>query len=193
MAKDNVTRTSPAAGSKQSKGTTILLYISSGMTKVPDGLVGQSKDTVLKTLQERGFNTSVEEENSDTVPSGAVTRLDPVPGTSIEQGSTINVYVSKGKEQVTVPSVVGATYASAKSTLEGLGFTVSNSTQGAKDTDLVTAQNPAAGTQADKGASITLTTKSASSSSSASTSSSAGSTSQGTDNQQGSGQSGNNG
>ena len=164
VAKDNVTRTSPAAGSKQSKGTTILLYISSGMTKVPDGLVGQSKDTVLKTLQERGFNTSVEEENSDTVPSGAVTRLDPVPGTSIEQGSTINVYVSKGKEQVAVPSVVGATYASAKSTLEGLGFTVSNSTQGAKDTDLVTAQNPAAGTQADKGASITLTTKSASSS-----------------------------
>lgn len=103
------------------------------------------------------------------------------------------MYVSKGKEQVAVPSVVGATYASAKSTLEGLGFTVSNSTQGAKDTDLVTAQNPAAGTQADKGASITLTTKSASSSSSASTSSSAGSTSQGTDNQQGSGQSGNNG
>ena len=168
VAKDNVTRTSPAAGSKQSKGTTILLYISSGMTKVPDGLVGQSKDTVLKTLQERGFNTSVEEENSDTVPSGAVTRLDPVPGTSIEQGSTINVYVSKGKEQVTVPSVVGATYASAKSTLEGLGFTVSNSTQGAKDTDLVTAQNPTAGTQADKGASITLTTKSASSSASSS-------------------------
>ena len=168
VAKDNVTRTSPAAGSKQSKGTTILLYISSGMTKVPDGLVGQSKDTVLKTLQERGFNTSVEEENSDTVPSGAVTRLDPVPGTSIEQGSTINVYVSKGKEQVTVPSVVGATYASAKSTLEGLGFTVSNSTQGAKDTDLVTAQNPTAGTQADKGATITLTTKSASSSASSS-------------------------
>ena len=168
VAKDNVTRTSPAAGSKQSKGTTILLYISSGMTKVPDGLVGQSKDTVLKTLQERGFNTSVEEENSDTVPSGAVTRLDPVPGTSIEQGSTINVYVSKGKEQVTVPSVVGATYASAKATLEGLGFTVSNSTQGAKDTDLVTAQNPTAGTQADKGASITLTTKSASSSASSS-------------------------
>ena len=98
------------------------------------------------------------------MPSGAVTRLDPVPGTSIEQGSTINVYVSKGKEQVAVPSVVGATYASAKSTLEGLGFTVSNSTQGAKDTDLVTAQNPTAGTQADKGASITLTTKSASSS-----------------------------
>ncbi len=168
VAKDNVTRTSPAAGSKQSKGTTILLYISSGMTKVPDGLVGQSKDTVLKTLQERGFNTSVEEENSDTVPSGAVTRLDPVPGTSIEQGSTINVYVSKGKEQVTVPSVVGATYASAKATLEGLGFTVSNSTQGAKDTDLVTAQNPTAGTQADKGATITLTTKSASSSASSS-------------------------
>ncbi len=168
VAKDNVTRTSPAAGSKQSKGTTILLYISSGMTKVPDGLVGQSKDTVLKTLQERGFNTSVEEENSDTVPSGAVTRLDPVPGTSIEQGSTINVYVSKGKEQVTVPWVVGATYASAKSTLEGLGFTVSNSTQGAKDTDLVTDQNPTAGTQADKGATITLTTKSASSSASSS-------------------------
>ena len=181
MSKDNVTRTSPAAGSKQSKGTTILLYISSGMTKVPDGLVGQSKDTVLKMLQERGFNTSVEEENSDAVPSGAVTRLDPVPGTSIEQGSTINVYVSKGKEQLTVPSVVGATYASAKSTLEGLGFTVSNSSQNAKDTDIVTEQSLTAGSQAGKGAAITLTTKSSSPSSTTSASPSASSSSTVTD------------
>lgn len=48
--KDRVTRTDPAAGTSQPKGTSILMFVSSGMTKVPDGLAGQTKDAVIKSL-----------------------------------------------------------------------------------------------------------------------------------------------
>jgi serine/threonine-protein kinase len=104
--KDHVTRTDPAAGQSLSKGSSVLLYISSGMTKVPD-VTGKAQAEALQTLNDQGFNTNTTEENSDTVPAGSVTRTNPAAGTSVEQGTAITVYISKGKEQVTVPNLVG--------------------------------------------------------------------------------------
>ena len=166
MAKDHVTRTNPDAGTSAEKGSTILLYISSGMTQVPDGLTGQSKDSALSTLHDQGFNTNVEEEYSDTVASGKVTRTNPASGSTVEQGTTITVYVSKGKEQVTVPSGITfgtTTYAEAKRILEAAGLNVSAASGNPADTDIVTAMSPQAGQMVDKGSTITLTTQAASS------------------------------
>ena len=166
VAKDHVTRTDPDAGTSAEKGSTILLYISSGMTQVPDGLTGQSKDSALSTLHDQGFNTNVEEEYSDTVASGKVTRTNPASGSTVEQGTTITVYVSKGKEQVTVPSGINlgtTTYAEAKRILEAAGLNVSPATGNPADTDIVTAMSPQAGQTVDKGSTITLTTQAASS------------------------------
>ncbi|KFI74017.1 serine-threonine protein kinase [Bifidobacterium minimum] len=166
VAKDHVTRTNPDAGTSAEKGSTILLYISSGMTQVPDGLTGQSKDSALSTLHDQGFNTNVEEEYSDTVASGKVTRTNPASGSTVEQGTTITVYVSKGKEQVTVPSGINlgtTTYAEAKRILEAAGLNVSPATGNPADTDIVTAMSPQAGQTVDKGSTITLTTQAGSS------------------------------
>ena len=89
--------------------------------------------------------------------------MNPNSGTSVAQRSTITITISKGKEptpKVTVPYVTGQTFSSAKQILESLGFTVKQ--QGSTDeTDQVIGQNPASG-EADKGATITLTTKSSS-------------------------------
>ncbi|MSS12638.1 Stk1 family PASTA domain-containing Ser/Thr kinase [Bifidobacterium tsurumiense] len=173
VAKDNVTRTDPAAGTAQTKGTTITLYVSSGMTEVPDDLVGQPQDSVLDTLHKAGFNTSVVQENSDSVASGSVTRIDPGSGTLVEQGSSVTVYVSSGKEQVTVPTIyAGMTYAQAKALLEAAGLTAASSDSNVKDSDTVTSISPAAGTKVDKGSTVTLSTSSSSNSSSSSSGSS---------------------
>ena len=51
IAKDMVTKTDPAAGQSVPKGTTITIYVSSGMTTVPSNLVGQSKDSVLQQYE----------------------------------------------------------------------------------------------------------------------------------------------
>ncbi|MCI1661010.1 Stk1 family PASTA domain-containing Ser/Thr kinase [Bifidobacterium psychraerophilum] len=153
--KDHVTRTDPAAGQALSKGSSVLLYISSGMTKVPD-VTGKSQADALQTLNDQGFNTNTTQENSDTVPTGSVTRSNPAAGTSVEQGTAITVYVSKGKEQVTVPNVVGMTLKDAKSTI---GSSLSVTTKGSSDDSAtVTSTDPAAGSSVDKGSTITLTT-----------------------------------
>ena len=157
VAKDKVTRTDPAANSSQPEGTTITIYVSSGMTKVPDNLVGQPKDSVLAQYNGR-FSFVVESESSETVPEGSITRVEPGSGTSVAQGSTLTIWVSTGKQPVAVPNVLGQTFGSAKAQLESLGFQVAQSgSTGAND--IVTGMNPAAGASGAAGDTITLTTQ----------------------------------
>ena len=158
--KDKVVSTDPAANSKQTKGTIITLYISSGMTKIPDNLIGQPKDTVIEQLKQAGLTQiTIESEYSDSIASGAVTRVEPGVGSTVEAGTAVTIWVSTGKQQISVPSVVGMGYAGAKSLLESYGFQVTVS--GPED-GTVTDMSPTAGTQSDSGATITLTTKSSS-------------------------------
>ncbi|ETY70487.1 Stk1 family PASTA domain-containing Ser/Thr kinase [Bifidobacterium moukalabense] len=161
--KDKVVSTDPAANSKQTKGTIITLYISSGMTKIPDNLVGQTKDSVISQLNKAGIGTvNVESEYSDSVASGSVTRLEPGSGSTVELGTSVTIWVSLGKQQVSVPDVSGMTLASARSLLTNNGFQVT--VNGSSDDDaIVTGMSPEGGSQADSGATITLTTKSDSS------------------------------
>nr|WP_152209315.1 Stk1 family PASTA domain-containing Ser/Thr kinase [Bifidobacterium cebidarum] len=157
--KDKVTRTDPAAGSPTAKGSTITIYVSSGMTTMPN-LVGQAKDAVISQYSSQ-FNFVVEAETSDTVEAGSISRTDPAAGTSIEQGSTITIWVSTGKEKVTVPSIsAGTDYATAKLQLEAVGLVAAAS--GPTDsTAVVVSIDPGAGTQVDKGSTVTITTKAA--------------------------------
>lgn len=152
--------TDPAANSKQTKGTIITLYISSGITRVPDNLIGQPKDSAIEQLKQAGLTQiTIESEYSDSIASGAVTRVDPGVGSTVEAGTAITIWVSAGKQQVSVPNVVGRSYAEAKSLLESYGFQVTVS--GPED-GTVTGMSPTAGTQSDSGATVTLTTKSSS-------------------------------
>ena len=156
--KDKVVSTDPAANSKQTKGTIITLYISSGMTQIPDNLIGQPKDSAIEQLKQAGLTQiTIENEYSDSIASGAVTRVDPGVGSTVEAGTAVTIWVSTGKQQISVPSVVGMSYANAKSLLESYGFQVTVS--GPED-GTVTDMSPTAGTQSDSGATITLTTKS---------------------------------
>ena len=161
--KDKVVNTNPAANSKQTKGTIITLYISSGMTKIPDGLVGQAKDSVIAQLKQAGLTQiTIESEYSDSVQSGAVTRIDPGSGSTVEMGTAVTIWVSTGKQQVSVPFVTNSTLAEAKSILEAAGFQVS--VNGPQDDDAtVVSMSPNGGSQADSGSTITLTTKKSSS------------------------------
>ena len=160
--KDHVVSTDPEAKTQQTKGTIINLLISSGMTQVPNNLVGQSKDSAIAQLQQAGLSQiTVESEYSDSVGAGAVTRVEPGSGSTVEAGSAITIWVSLGKQQVSVPYVTGLTLSQAKSQLESAGFQVTVSGP-SDDTAIVESMSPNAGSQADSGATITLTTKAAS-------------------------------
>lgn len=157
--RDMVTRTDPTAGTSAPKGSTLMLYISSGMTKVPN-VVGQQKDAAQQTLQAQKFVVTIEQEFSDA-PAGTVSRTDPAAGASVTQQSGVTIFVSKGKEKVGVPDIdtTGSmTLRDAQSLLTAAGFQVH--IQGPDDSNaLVTGVNPGSGNMVDKGSVVTITTK----------------------------------
>ncbi|MCX8688066.1 Stk1 family PASTA domain-containing Ser/Thr kinase [Bifidobacterium sp. B4142] len=151
--KDHVTRTDPAAGQSVAKGTSILIYISSGMTKVPD-LSGKSKDDATKTLQSLHFNITIREQASNSVAKDMVISTDPAAGSSVQQGTMITVTVSNGMQ---LGNYIGMTLGEAKRTLgQGVNIKVNGPNN---DNAEVTGQDPAAGASFDKSKdTITLTT-----------------------------------
>lgn len=102
--KDHVTRTDPASGTQQPQGTSVILYISTGQTTVPTGLVGKPRNEAVRQLNNNGFNTNIMQENSDSVAAGNVTRVDPAEGSTVSQGATITVYISSGPKMIDTPS-----------------------------------------------------------------------------------------
>lgn len=160
IAKDMVTKTDPAAGQSVPKGTTITIYVSSGMTTVPSNLVGQSKDSVLQQYEGR-FSFTVEQEGSDTVEAGLITRVSPDSGSSIAQGGSITIWVSTGKEKVAVPNIAAGTkYATAELMLKAVGLKA-QANGPADPTAVVVGIDPGAGAQVDVGSTVTITTKAA--------------------------------
>lgn len=95
---------------------------------------------------------------------GTILDQDVKAGDTVKRGSQINVVIAgKGdstSEMVKIPSVIGKTKSSAKSTLESAGFRVTFEYGDYNDSvaaDVVTAQSPSAKKQAAKGSTVTVT------------------------------------
>lgn len=95
---------------------------------------------------------------------GTILEQDVKAGDTVKRGSQINVVIAgKGdstSEMVKIPSVIGKTKSSAKSTLESAGFSVTfeyGDYNNSVAADVVTAQSPSAKNQAAKGSTVTVT------------------------------------
>ena len=95
---------------------------------------------------------------------GTILEQDVKVGDMVKRGTQINVVIAgKGdntSEMVKIPSVIGKTKNSAKSTLESAGFNVNFEYGDYNDSvaaDVVTAQSPSAKNQAAKGSTVTVT------------------------------------
>ncbi|SCC80404.1 serine/threonine protein kinase [Bifidobacterium commune] len=152
--KDKATRTDPAAGTAADKGTSLMLYISSGMAKVPD-VSGQQQEQAVNQL--KAFTVVIQQETSDNVAAGLVTRTDPGAGTTLAQKSNITVYVSQGKPKVTVPNIDtsgNTTVAQVRAALKAAGLSVNP--ESGNDNFKVIGISPASGAQVNKGDTISL-------------------------------------
>ena len=133
VAKDLVTRTDPAKGSSQPKGTSVILYISTGQTTVPD-VSGKSASEAQSILTKAGFSITVQSQSSSSVAKDTAIGTDPAKGSTVDQKSMITLYISTGKEQVNVVgNFSGETLASVKQTLEQAGFSSISVPSGASD------------------------------------------------------------
>lgn len=155
----------PADGKTVEKNTTIEVIISSGAADgsnentvdIPN-VVGQSETDASAALTAKGFNVTKTTSYNSSVAEGYVISQTPNGDTQGKEGDTITLEISLGSEKITVPDV-STSYKSEEQAREMLSqFNVSTTTK-YSDTDagIVIGQSLAAGTQADPGASITIT------------------------------------
>jgi serine/threonine-protein kinase len=170
-----VTRTDPAGNSMADKGAIVKLYISSGKEQVvvPD-VSGQDQVEASNTLGSKGLTVERVLQASDTVDQGKVIGTNPAAGQSVPKGAKIQLIVSSGKDQVTVPDLYGRTQSDAMSALQNAGLTgtvTSVFSCDASSSGKVIAQSPSAGSRVDKGSNVNMSVCKTTSSSSSSTSS----------------------
>ncbi len=119
-----------------------------------EDVTGQTFEVARQRLSALGFVVQSENQNSSTVPSGTVISQAPVAGTVSVPGSTITLVVSSGLGNIMVPDVTGKTYAEAKVAIEAAGLSFAATGEGTEG--VVTAQNPAGGTEAESGTIVTV-------------------------------------
>jgi eukaryotic-like serine/threonine-protein kinase len=159
VASGTVIGTSPPHGAAVQKGATVTVFVSTGPGSValPD-VTGQPRDRALKTLRQDGFVPRPQSQPDETVAKGAVISTDPSPGTEVQRGSPVTVFVSSGPASAKVPDVTGSSEADAKSAIEAAGLKAAVDKREVEEPapGTVVSQTPSAGTQIKQGSQVTI-------------------------------------
>ena len=116
------------------------------------------KDYVETDLSNYDIACTVTEEASDEIEKGYVIRTSPAAGSTVAKGGKVELIVSSGVEQVSIPDTTGDTITDAYQTLNDKGFKVKQGEDvySSQAIGKVAYTKPAAGKKVDKGATITI-------------------------------------
>jgi len=154
-----VINSQPSGGSTATRGTEVLLRVSSGpkLATVPV-LVGAQRSVAVQQIRGRGFTPSVEEAESSS-PAGQVIRQAPSAGSRLPAGSSVSIVVSKGEEMATAPNVIGKLRAEAVEAVRAAGLQPSVeevATEIPSQVGRVVDQFPPPGSELEPGSSVTI-------------------------------------
>jgi eukaryotic-like serine/threonine-protein kinase len=163
VAPNTVLLQSPIPGTAVTKGDTVILTLSRGSAKVPvpdlsDMTLAQAQNTLSPLTLGLG---SKPEAPSDTVAVGHIISQNPPAGTRVKPNSLIDVVVSSGPSQVTLPDVTCLTFAAAKTQLVALHLNVVNGGPApanpvCPDANRISTMDPAPNTKVAVGSTVTL-------------------------------------
>jgi serine/threonine-protein kinase len=131
--------------------------MSGNKTAVPS-VVGQTKVAAVKALEKDGFKAAVQEEFSDRVAEGSVSRQSPTGGTKMREGATVDIWVSKGSQKAPALQDFEGWTASAVDDWLSKNDLVGEPRTGRSDKvaeGQVFRQDPAPGTELDRGDTVT--------------------------------------
>ena len=126
VAKGKIIATKPGGGGKISPAGTVGLIVSKGQERIiVPTLNGLTPDVASGKISDLGLSVGQINESFDMkVASGFVIGTDPKDGSEVRRKSIVNLIVSKGVEQLALPSYVGKGGEQALSELNDLGFDV---------------------------------------------------------------------
>lgn len=162
----SVIRQDPAPAAQVQKGTSVKYVVSKGVqppkeVTVPD-VRNMNTSQATSRLSQNGLKLgSVTEQFSDSVPAGQIISQDPAANSRANEGSSVNVVVSKGAQptQVSVPSVIGDTSGAAQAKISAKGLVAS--VHEVPNPDITTHgkvfdQDPGGGTMVDEGTTVNI-------------------------------------
>jgi serine/threonine-protein kinase len=154
-----VTATDPPAGKSVPEGSKVRVNVMKGPgTATVPNVVGQTAAAATAALRNAGFNPNPSYVDNNA-PQGQVIHQNPAPGSTEAKGTSVTIEISNGPPQTTVPDVVGYTSQQAQQALQSAGFQViqqyTSVTDPSQD-NLVQRQNPAGGSTATKGTTVTI-------------------------------------
>lgn len=120
----NVARTNPAPGKPLGRFQTAKIFVSKGieMLTMPD-LTGKTREEALELVKKARFNTpQISEDFHDTVPEGQISFQDPAPNASVAHNTIVKITVSKGRQPVSMPALVGKPSQEAQNELTQVGL-----------------------------------------------------------------------
>ena len=160
VAVGNVISQAPSAGVEVKPGSTVTLTVSKGkQTGTVPNVTKMDITNAQNTLIAAGLVLGSQTQANDAAPVGQVISQDPAAGTSLPQGGFVNVVVSKGPVNATVPSVVNMTRSNAEAQITNAGFVANTQESAVSDPaqdGIVISQNPASGTSQPQGSSVTI-------------------------------------
>jgi serine/threonine-protein kinase len=156
---DQVIDQDPNARDKADEGSTVTLEVSDGpgTVRVPS-VSGLPQVVAIQTLKKRDILATVDQRPSSDIDKGIAIRTIPRAGETVNRGERVQLIVSSGPAQVEVPDVTGLTRDSAEQLLADKGFEPAvEETESEKPEGQVVSQNPAGGTEVDRGSRVTIT------------------------------------
>jgi eukaryotic-like serine/threonine-protein kinase len=134
----------------------IAWYATRSDNKSVPTVTGLRLDAAVNRLQDDGFKVQITRQAS-TRTAGIVFSQNPSAGASTGKGSRVEVLVSNGPSQKTVPNAVGRSQADARDQLVAAGFTVTTAQVFSEEkTGTVVAQDPAAGSRVAPGSKVRI-------------------------------------
>lgn len=156
----HVIKTDPVGGEKIDAGGALKLYLSKGPERfVIPAVQGLTADAAKAMLTKIHLSVAPLVEVYDaTIPKGYVMSSSPASGSKVKRGTSVTLTVSKGIEQVVLPSYVGKSSDQALNELQAAGFKVTSTYAFSEKilAGLVVSQNPAASAGVNKGTSVSI-------------------------------------
>jgi serine/threonine-protein kinase len=151
----------PPAGSRQKRGTNVVLALSGGQktAEVPV-TTNMSQQQARISIENTGLVMGNVSEQLSDAPRGLVIATSPPAGTKVELPGTVDIVLSKGPASVNMPDLYGRSVGEARSMVEQIGLRiagVSRDTSSLQPENTVIRQLPAAGATISAGGAVSLT------------------------------------
>jgi eukaryotic-like serine/threonine-protein kinase len=156
---DQVLDQDPDPREEAEEGSTVVLEVSGGPgTVLVPTVQNLPQAQAIKEIEDRGLRANVDRRPSETVRQGLALRTVPGAGEEVERGERIQLFISSGPEEVSVPDVVGLSADSGEGRISDVGLVPAVREQESEEPEgQIIAQDPAAGTDLERGSTVTIT------------------------------------